>query len=65
MLRKAVETMVSRKAEATNAAKPKVMACNMQNEFELNASRIRAVSGPTEHSSYVKGNWSVECCFRG
>ena len=35
------------------------------NEFELTVSRFRAVSGPTKHSSYVKGNWWVECCFRG
>ena len=33
--------------------------------LELAASRFRALSGPTKHSSYVKGNWWVECCFRG
>ena len=30
------------------------------NESELTASRFRPVSGPTKHSSYVKGNWWVE-----
>ena len=33
---------------------------NMQ-MVELTASGFRAVSGPTKHSSYVKGNWWVEC----
>ena len=33
------------------------------NELELTVSRFRAVSGPTKRSSYVKGNWWVECCF--
>ena len=36
---------------------------NMQ-MLELTVSRFRAVSGPTNRSSYVKGNWWVECCFR-
>ena len=35
------------------------------NELELTVSRFRAVSGPTKRSSYVKGNWWVELCFRG
>ena len=45
----------------------KVMAWKSQyaNELELTVSRFRAVSGPTKRSSYVKGNWWVECCFRG
>ena len=45
----------------------KVMAWKSQyaNELELTVSRFRAVSGPMKHSSYVKGNWWVECCFRG
>ena len=30
------------------------------NELELTVSRFCAVSGPTKHSSYVKGNWWVE-----
>ena len=33
------------------------------NELELTVSRFRAVSGPTKHSSYMKGNWWVECCL--
>ena len=45
----------------------KVMAWKSQyaNKLELTVSRFRAVSGPTKRSSYVKGNWWVECCFRG
>ena len=45
--------------------KPKVMAWKSQyaNELELTVSRFRAVSGPMNRSSYVKGNWWVECCF--
>ena len=45
----------------------KVMARKSQyaNELELTVSRFRAVSGPTKHSSYLKGNWWVKCCFRG
>ena len=45
----------------------KVMAWKSQyaNELELTVSRYRAVSGPMNRSSYVKGNWWVECCFRG
>ena len=35
------------------------------NKLELTVSRFCAVSGPTKHSSYMKGNWSVECCLRG
>ena len=45
----------------------KVIAWKSQyaNKLELTVSRFRAVSGPTKHSSYVKGNWWVECCLRG
>ena len=45
----------------------KVMAWKSQyaNVSELTVSRFHAVSGPTKRSSYVKGNWWVECCFRG
>ena len=32
-------------------------------ELGLTASRFRAVSGPTKHSNYVKGNWWVQYCF--
>ena len=48
------------------AFRSKVMARKSQyaNELELTASRFLAFSGPTKHSSYVKGNWWVECCFR-
>ena len=38
----------------------RVMACQYANKLGLTASRFRAVSGPTKHSSYVKGNWWVE-----
>ena len=42
-----------------------IVVCRYANELELTASLFRAVSGPTKHSSFVRGNWWVECCFRG
>ena len=47
------------------AFRSKVYGVKKQMSLELAASRFRALSGPTKHSSYVKGNWWVECCFRG
>ena len=46
--------MDSRKKQKLWREKP------IANDLELTASRFRAVSGPTKHSSYVKGNWLLQ-----
>ena len=46
--------------EKTFRSKVMVWKSQYANELELTVSRFRAVSGPTKHSSYVKGNWWVE-----
>ena len=51
--------------EKTFCSKVMVWKSQYVNELELTISLFRAVSGPTNRSSYVKGNWWVECCFRG
>ena len=67
------EVIVSAQMKALNVCsfeksfRSKVMAWKSQyaNDMEFTVGRFRAVSGPTKRSSYVKGNWWVECCFRG